>query len=364
MKLQELADLLGGTLHGDGSLEFARPLPPVEAGSADLAVAMQPELLGDLGRSPARVGLLANGTEPPEGTLDAWVCVGRPRYALHRLTGALGQEPFVAPGIHPTAVVEPGAEVSPDASLGAFVYVGPRARIGRGARILNHVSIGQDAVIGEDTLLHPGVRVGERVRIGARVIIHSNAALGADGFSFVTPEPGSVEHARSSGSGKVSSFNEHIARIHSLGSVVVGDDVEIGANTCIDKGTLTDTCIGSGTKIDDLVMIGHNVRIGMLCMICGQVGIAGSTVIGNGVVLAGGVGVADHAKIGDHAVVGARSGVMGEIPEKEVWMGYPARPRKETMEIFVYQSKLKALFREVSDFRKAFASFLEDGRGK
>lgn len=355
MILADLADLLGGAVHGDQTLSFGQPLPPDEAGPNDLAVAMQPDMLPRLSDTRAKVGLLAEGTAPPQGTLQGWVTISRPRYALHRLTEAVGIPPFLSPGVHPSAVIEEGADVDPDASIGPFVYVGPGARIKRGCRILSHVSIGRDAVIDEDCLIYSGARLGERVRIGRRTILHPNVCIGADGFSFVTPEPGSVEHAKSTGSGKVTAFNQHIARIHSLGAVTIGDDVEIGANTCIDRGTLSDTRIGNGTKIDDLVMIGHNVQIGMLCMICGQVGIAGSAEIGNGVVLAGGVGIADHAKIGDHAVIAGRSGVMGEVPPREVWFGTPARPRKETIETFVYQTRLKEIFKDVASLKKQMA---------
>ncbi|WP_041795779.1 UDP-3-O-(3-hydroxymyristoyl)glucosamine N-acyltransferase [Pararhodospirillum photometricum] len=350
MKLSALAHLLDGQVHGDGDLDFERPAHPDHAGAGDLAVAMQPELVERLAGSAARVGLVATGAQVPDGVLDAWVSVGRPRYALHHLTTAFAQAPSLAPGLHPTAVVDPSAEIGEDVALGAFVVVGAGARLGRGCRIQSHVSIGAGARLGADCLLYPGVRIGERVVVGDRAILHANVCLGADGFSFVTPEPGTVESAKASG--KVAGENQALVRIHSLGAVVVGDDVEIGANTCIDRGTLADTRIGAGTKIDNLVMIGHNVEVGRSCLLCGQVGIAGSAVIGNGVVLAGGVGVADHARIGDFAVIGARSGVSGHVPPKSVWLGYPAVPKEQMVETYMLTRRLKTLFKDVAELKK------------
>ncbi|NCU21603.1 UDP-3-O-(3-hydroxymyristoyl)glucosamine N-acyltransferase, partial [Candidatus Falkowbacteria bacterium] len=235
MDLTALAHLLDGQVHGRGDLTFDRPAHPDHAGDNDLAVAMQADLLGRLGESRARVALVAQGAQIPEGAVDAWVSVGRPRFALHHLTTAFAWPVAVAPGVHPLAVVENGAVLGADVAIGPFVHVGAGAQVGRGCKILSGASVGAGAVLGEDCLLSPGVRIGDRVRLGNRVMIHANACLGADGFSFVTPEPGSVESAKASG--RVEGANQALARIHSLGAVVIGDDVEIGANTCIDRGT-------------------------------------------------------------------------------------------------------------------------------
>lgn len=356
--LGELATLLDGTLTGDGTIPVARPAHPDHAGAQDIAVAMTPDLVARLADSPVRAAIVApdslSATEGPGARLGGWITVGRPRYALHHITRAFDQPPAPPPGVHPLAVVEPGATLGEGVAIGPFVHIGAGARVGDRARLLAGVTLGPEAEVGADSLLYPGVRIGARCRVGARAIVHSNAVIGADGFSFVTPTPGTVEAAKAGASGGAT--NTALARIHSLGAVTIGDDVEIGANTCIDRGTLTDTRVGDGTKIDDLVMIGHNVQIGRLCMICAQVGLAGSAVVGNGVVLAGRVGVADHITIGDHAVVGAGSGVGTAVPAGEVWVGYPAQRKDQSIATYMLTRRLKSLFKDVADIKRRLAT--------
>jgi UDP-3-O-[3-hydroxymyristoyl] glucosamine N-acyltransferase len=228
--------------------------------------------------------------------------------------------------------------------------VGPRAHIGRGTVILSHVTIGADAVIGRDCLLHPGVRIGDRVVVGDRAILQHNVSLGADGFSYATPEP--------AGAGEDASVA--LPRINSIGTVILEDDVEIGANSAVDRATLAATRIGRNTKIDNLVQIGHNVAIGENCLICGMVGISGSVKIGDRVVLAGGVGVADHVTIGSDAMIAGGSGVGSNVPAKAVMAGYPAVPRERAFEQVKYLARLRALFAEVGELKKRIAA-LEQG---
>ncbi|MCF8481194.1 MAG: UDP-3-O-(3-hydroxymyristoyl)glucosamine N-acyltransferase [Rhodospirillum sp.] len=354
MKTRELAQLLDGQAHGDADLTFERPTHPDHAGAGDLAVALDKTLLARLSDSAARIALVGEGQTPPEGSVDAWVSVGRPRFTMHLLTRHYDIPPAISPGVHPFAVVEDGAVLGEGVAIGPFCHIGRGARIGDGCRLVSAVTIGADATVGPGGLFFPGARVGERVTIGALAIIHSNAVIGADGFSFGPPEQGAVESAKASG--RVDVINEYIVRVHSLGAVTLGDDVEIGANTCIDRGTLDDTRIGSGTKVDDLVMIGHNVKVGRMCMLCAQVGIAGSAVIGDGVVLAGRVGVADHITIGDNAVIGAGSGVGNNVPSREVWVGYPAMPKDKAAEQFMMTRRMKNLFKDVSELKKRVRS--------
>ncbi len=184
--------------------------------------------------------------------------------------------------------------------------------IGNDCRLVCNVSVGAEVTIGDHTLLHAGVRIGDRCEIGSRVIIQPNVTIGGDGFAFVTPEPGSVESVRKTG--EVRSFNNEIIRINSLGNVVIEDDVEIGAGTCIDRGTLGETRIGRGTKLDNLIQVGHNATIGSNCLIVSQVGLGGSSKVGNRVVIGGQSGLPDHVTVGDDAVVHARSGITGHVP--------------------------------------------------
>ena len=356
--LAEIATALGAEVHGDGSIRIARAAHPTEAaGPDDLALAMEKGLVEALAETKARAAVVAEGTELP-ANIQGWIAVKRPRFAMAGLLNIFEKPVHAEPGVHPAAFVASDATLGEGVSVGPFAYVGPKAVLGDGVTVLSHATVGAEAVIGKDSLIHPGARIGERVVMGERCIIHPNAAVGNDGFSFVTPEPGSVESAKATG--RVVGTNVLIHRVNSIGTVVMGDDVEVGANATIDRGTVTATRIGSGTKIDNLVQIGHNVVIGTNCMLCGHVGIAGSTVIGDRVVLAGKVGVADHVKIGNDAVVAANSGVGTDIPAKAVYMGYPAVPRDRAFDQYKGLARLKRLFADVADLKNRVRAL--DGR--
>ncbi|KAA0687051.1 UDP-3-O-(3-hydroxymyristoyl)glucosamine N-acyltransferase [Azospirillum brasilense] len=358
--LAEIAAALGAALEGDGTLRIARAVHPSEAeGPEDLALAMEKGMTELLAGGKAVAAVIAEGAEVP-ANLKGWLVVKRPRFAMAGLTTVFEKPVHAEPGVHPAAFVAPEAILGAGVSVGPFAYVGPRAVLGEGVIVMPHATVGAEAVIGKDCLLHPGARIGERVVMGERCIIHPNAAVGNDGFSFVTPEPGSVESAKATG--KVVGTNVLIHRVNSIGTVILGDDVEVGANATIDRGTITATRIGSGTKIDNLVQIGHNVQIGTNCMLCGHVGIAGSTTIGDRVVLAGKVGVADHVKIGNDAVVAANSGVGTDIPAKAVYMGYPAVPRDRAFDQYKGLARLKRMHADVTDLKKRVGAL--DGGGK
>ena len=353
--IEILAKELGATFKGDGSLTVSRPVHPDEAHqSGAIAVATSPEFVAKL--KDAEAAVLAEGTDWQALGLKAAIFVERPRYALSGVTSAFAHEIDLAAGIHPSAFVDPTAELGEGVAVGPFAYVGARASVGTGARILTHVSVGADARIGDDALIHSGARIGERVTIGARVMIHHNAVIGADGFSYVTPQMGAVEAAKVSGGSTSDIQNTSLVRIHSLGAVTLGDDVEIGACTTIDRGTLTDTRIGNGTKLDNQVQIGHNVQIGGTCMLCAQVGIAGSAVVGDRVVLGGKVGVADHVTIGSDVLVGAASAVATNIPSRNIMMGVPAVKRDEALRGVMALRRLPRLFDTVDALKNRLAA--------
>jgi len=348
MKAASLAELLHADLHGSGDVSIRRPRHPADATAPDdLAVAMDRELLALLPECAARVALVHRDAVDsiPEGAVEAVLAVGRPRLAMAHLTAAFASVPAVAPGIHPSAIVEPGAVLGEGVAIGPFVYVAADVEIGDGTVICSHVSLGAGVRIGARGLIHSGVRVGAGCTIGTDVILHHNASIAADGFSFVTPEKGSVETAKETG--RVEATNVGLMRVHSLGAVTLGHHVEVGACACIDRGTLTDTRVGDFTKIDDLVLIGHNVRVGSHCMLCGQVGIAGSAVIGDRVVLAGQVGVADHVRIGDDAVVAAGSGVGNSLKGRAVYAGSPAVEREQAFETMMMLRRMRGVVRDV-----------------
>lgn len=351
-----IAAALNAEAAGEVGLAVARPAHPAEAGPDDLAIAFDDHHAALLAAGRARAAVLAAGTDWRALGLRAAVLVGRPRYALAGLTQSFAAPPETPPGVHPMAVVAPDAALGEAVAIGPFCVVGEGAEIGAGSILSAHVTVGARVRIGAGALLHPGVRIGRDVTVGARAILHQNAVIGADGFSFVTPQPGSVESVAATGRVAEDARNLRFARIHSLGAVTLGDDVEIGAGATIDRGTLTDTRVGDGAKIDNLVQVGHNVRIGSNCLLCAQVGVAGSTTIGDRVVLGGQVGVADHVTIGSDVVIGARSGVAGDAPDGAVLLGAPATPRDEALRIMLGWRRLPRLIDAVADLKKRLSA--------
>ena len=244
------------------------------------------------------------------------------------------------PGVHPTAVVD-GAAVDPSAEVGPYAVIEEGSRVGAGAIVGSHASIGRGVAVGEGAWIHPHVVVYDGVTIGARSEVHSGAVLGADGFGYAPSPTG-------------------IRKIPQVGTVVIGTDVEIGANSCVDRASLEATRIGDGTKVDDLVMIGHNCAVGRHGFICAQVGLAGSTVVGDGVILAGQVGVAGHLRIGNGVKVGAQSGINGDVPDGANVNGTPHLPYRDSMKCLVEYRRLPETARLVRELAQGSARKAED----
>jgi UDP-3-O-[3-hydroxymyristoyl] glucosamine N-acyltransferase len=342
MLVRDVAAALSAQFVGDGSLNIERVVHPSAAGRAsDLAVAMTGDAFAALTGSKAQVAIVSDKSAKLRDGLKAIIIAGQGRATLAKLTALFDVGPAHEDGIHPSVLIAPDVTIGEGVSIGPFVTVGPRSRIGAHTAILGNVTIGADVTIGSDGLIYSGVRIGDRVSIGARAVIHFNAAIGSDGFSF--------QPVTGMGGGKP-------LRIHSLGTVAVGDDVEIGANTTIDRATLETTRIGDGTKIDNQVQIGHNVRIGESCLVCGKVGIAGSVEIGDRVLLGGGVGIADHIKIGSDAIVAAGSGVGTSIAAGAKVSGYPAIPHERSVEAFMFLSRHKRVLRDLDEVKSRLAA--------
>jgi UDP-3-O-[3-hydroxymyristoyl] glucosamine N-acyltransferase len=322
--IAEIAAALGADAAGDLSLQVVRAAEPAMAGPDDLALAMDPRYAGGLAQGKARAAMLWPGADWQDLGLQAAIFAPRGRLAMAGLSVMMDPGPQIAPGCHPMTVIAPDAELGEGAAIGPFVTIGAGARIGARARIASHVSIAEGAVIGDDALILQGVRIGARVMIGHRFICQPGAVIGADGFSFVTPEKSGVEEIRETLSQRQDIREQSWTRIHSLGSVTIGDDVEVGANCTIDRGTIRDTTIGRGTKLDNQVHIGHNVQVGEDTLLCGQVGIAGSSKIGSRVVLAGQVGVNDNIFVGDDVIAGGGTKIFTNAPKGRVLLGYPA----------------------------------------
>ena len=323
-RLRDIVAALGAQAAGDLDILIDHASEPSTAGPNDLALAMDPRYADGLLLGKAQAAVLWVGADWQSFGLKAAIFAPRSRVAMAALTQHLDAGPAIAPGIHPLALVDPTAVIGMGAAIGPFVSIGAGVSIGEGARIGSHVSIAQGAQIGANALILEGARIGARVVIGDRFICQPGAVVGSDGFSFVTPEKSGVEEIRKTLGKSHEIRNQSWARIHSLGSVQIGHDVEIGSNSCIDRGTIRDTVIGSGTKLDNLVHIAHNVQIGQDCLLCGLVGVAGSVKIGNRVVLGGKVGVSDNIFIGDDVIAGGGTLILTNAPAGRVLLGYPA----------------------------------------
>lgn len=331
--IAEIAVALGAEAVGDLTISVLRASEPGSAGPQDLALAMDPRYGEGLKQGRAQAALLWPGADWQGFGLKAAIFAPRGRLAMAGLSVMMDPGPHIAGGIHPTTVIDPSAVIGEGAAIGPFVTIGAGVRIGARARIASHVSVAEGVQIGDDALILQGARIGARVVIGHRFICQPGAVIGADGFSFVTPEKSGVEEIRETLSQRSEIHEQSWTRIHSLGAVTLGDDVEIGANCTIDRGTIRDTSIGRGTKLDNQVHIGHNVQVGEDTLLCGQVGIAGSSRIGNRVVLAGQVGVNDNIFVGDDVIAGGGTKIFTNAPKGRVLLGYPAVKMETHVEI-------------------------------
>lgn len=330
----ELAALVGGEIHPDhGAIAVTGPAALADAEPGEISFFGHPRYAADLKATKASAVLVPRDFSGE--TSAALVRVDNPSSAFTAITAHFLPPPSRPPaGIHPSAVVAPGAVIAPDASVLAHavievgVVVGPRCVVGTGCHI------GAGARLGEDVFLHPRVVIREDCIVGNRVILHSGVVVGSDGFGYDTGKDG--RHAK----------------IPQSGNVVLGDDVEIGANTTIDRARFGRTVIGEGTKIDNLVMIAHNVVIGRHCIICAQVGISGSTQIGDHVVLAGQAGLVGHIKVGAGAIVGAQSGLSNDLEPKSIVVGSPPRPIGEWKRTVVRIDRLPELYERVKKLER------------
>ena len=328
--LGRLADALGASLQGDAGRVVSGVAPLDAAGPDQVSFLTERKYLAQA--QVSRAGALLVGRDIA-GLAGPLLRVDRPQQALIVLLGLFHPEPIPEPGVHPTACVAGDARVDRSASVGPLAVVEAEAVIGPHTRVGALCFVGRRAVLGEDVRLHPHVVVREDVRIGNRVIVHPGAVLGADGFGYAFD---GAAHRK----------------IPQVGGLRIEDDVEIGANTAIDRATLGETVVRRGTKIDNLVQIGHNCDVGEDVILVSQVGIAGSSRVGNRAMLAGQVGVADHVTIGAGAILTAKSGVPNDVPAGEIWSGIPSRPTSEQKRIWAGESQLPELIKRVRALEK------------
>jgi len=331
-RVRELADLVAGTVEGDGE-RFITGIAPVDRAGPDQITFVVNERYAEK-LDPGRVGAcLVPLSGPRYEGLGAFIRVDNPEMALTEVLDLFhpGLEP--EPAVHPTAQMGRGVKLGEGVWIGPFVTIDDGATIGARSHIGPHSHVGADAVIGEDCRIADSCSVLRAVRMGGRVRLHSGVRVGVDGFGYALGPEG-------------------LKRIPHVGGCVIEDDVEIGANSTVDRGSLGDTLIGAGTKIDNLVHIGHNVTIGMNCVIVAQVGVAGSSRIGDGVQLGGQAGIAGHLSIGSGARVAAQAGVIGNVPAGAEYSGYPARPHREALRASAQASRMTELRRRVAELER------------
>ena len=359
--LAEIAQALGARAEGDLSISVTGASEPSTAGADQIALAMSEKYASGLAQGKARAALLWEGADWTAYGLEAAVFVARPRLAMAGLSKAFDAGPDIALGVHPMAVIDPTAEIGAGAAIGPFVVIGRGVKIGKNARIASHVSIAEGSTIGDNALILQGVRICHHVSIGDDFIANPGAVIGGDGFSFVTPEESGVEEIRKTLGQRDEIREQHWTRIHSLGTVEIAENVEIGANATVDRGTIRATRIGRGTKIDNLVHIGHNVEVGEDCLLCGQVGVAGSSRIGDRVVLAGQVGVSDNIFVGDDVIAGGGTKIFTNAPKGRVLLGSPAMKMETHVEAQKNIRRLGRLFAQVAELRETVTKLGQKG---
>jgi len=336
----QIARIVDADLFGPDDIVITRPAGVDDAVEGEICFIRSPEFVSNWQASRASAALVGRDLDIEPRPRSAVLVVDDADLAMVELLEHIaGSDAVFEPGIHPSAQIDRLASVSPEAFVGPNCVVGPDSTVAAGARLIAQVCVGAQVVIGESSTLHPGVVLYNHTTIGSRCLIHGNAVIGADGFGF-RPDP--------SGKGLI--------KIPHIGSTKIGDDVEIGAGTCIDRGKLGPTTIGDGTKIDNLVQIGHNCTIGRGCVICGHTGIGGSVKLGDGVTIGGKVGLPDNITIGSGATLGGGSLAHDDIPAGETWIGVPAQPIRDAMACHAVFRRLPRLSRTV----KRIARSLED----
>lgn len=325
---EAIAALVSGELIGDGKAVVSGIAPLDRADASQLSILSSGRYAPMMATSKAGVVLVDPEFRDAAGAARARIIVKQPLEKLLSLLPRFYPVEAHVPGVASTARIGKGATIGKRASIGEYAILGANAKLADAVVIGSHCVVGDGVSIGEGARLWPGVTVYRGVTLGARTMVHSGARIGCDGFGYVFRD------------------GAH-QKIQHVGRCIIGDDVEIGANTTIDRGSIDDTMIGNGTKIDNLVHVAHNVRIGEKCLIMAQVGVAGSVIVGDGAILAGQAGISGHLSIGAGARVAAQAGVFGDIPAGESWSGYPARPHREALRASAATFKLAGMMRRL-----------------
>lgn len=322
-----IASMTGGSVEGDENIEITGFAKIEEAKTGDISFIANPKYAHFLNTTKASVLLVSRDMPSPESGTPTLVRVDDPYVAVANLLAAFESQKPRPTGVEQPSFVAEGVEISEGAYIGAFAYIGRGAKLGRNVKIYPQAYIGDGVTVGDDSVIRPGVKIYEGCHIGARCIIHAGAVIGADGFGFAPLPDGTYE------------------KIAQIGHVVIEDDVEIGANTTVDRATFGCTRIGRGTKLDNLIQVAHNVVLGEHNVFAAQTGIAGSTKIGSYNMVGGQCGIAGHIKVGDHNEFGAQSGIPNDVGDNKRLIGYPAVDAMKFARTQVYLNRLPDLFK-------------------
>ena len=321
--LQEINELLKGTILGDTNQLITAPEQLEVASNSEISFIGNKKYEKFWADSKACVAVVNEDISIEPGENKAFIKVKNADLAMSQVLELFAPPPPIFKiDIHPTAIIDKTASIENGVKIGAGCYIGPNTRIGENSVIYPNVTILDDCTIGKNTVIWSGTVIRERCHLGNKCIIHPNATIGADGFGF-RPDP-----------------EKGLVKVPQIGNVIIGNDVEIGANSCVDRGKFSSTVIGDGCKIDNLVQIGHNSKLGRFCIMAGNSGLAGSVTLGNGVIIGGSASIKDHTKIGDGAIVGAGSGVTGDVEAGKTMLGYPAVEARDALKQWAILKRL------------------------
>jgi len=321
--LQEINEVLKGTILGNTNQLITAPEQLEVASNSEISFIGNKKYEKLWADSKACVAVVNEDISIEPGENKAFIKVKNADLAMSQVLELFAPPPpFFKNDIHPTAIIDETASIENGVKIGAGCYIGPNTRIGENSVIYPNVTILDDCTIGKNTVIWSGTVIRERCHLGNKCIIHPNATIGADGFGF-RPDP-----------------EKGLVKVPQIGNVIIGNDVEIGANSCVDRGKFSSTVIGDGCKIDNLVQIGHNSKLGRFCIMAGNSGLAGSVTLGNGVIIGGSASIKDHTKIGDGAIVGAGSGVTGDVEAGKTMLGYPAVEARDALKQWAILKRL------------------------
>lgn len=321
--IQEINDVLKGTIIGSTSIKITAPEQLELAGASDISFIGNKKYEKFWETSKACAAVVNEDISIEPGENKAFIKVQNADLAMSQVLELFAPPtPLFSIDIHPTAIIDKTAIIGNGTRIGAGSYIGPKVQLGENVTIYPNVTILDECTIGKNTVIWSGAVIRERCHMGNDCIIHPNATIGADGFGF-RPDP-----------------QRGLVKIPQIGNVILGNNVEIGANTCVDRGKFSSTVLGDGCKIDNLIQIGHNSKLGRFCIMAGQSGLAGSVTLGDGVLIGGSASITDHVTIGDGAIIGGGSGVTKDIPAGKTMLGYPAIEARDTLKQWAILKRL------------------------